>query len=84
MPRNRVQFQRGLSLAAFLARYGTAAQCTQALHSWRWPDGFVCPGYGYAGHCVLGRGLFQCNRCRQQTSLTAGTLLAGTKLPLTT
>lgn len=32
---------------------------------------------------MLGRGLFQCHRCRRQTSLTAGTVFAGTKLPLT-
>ena len=30
------------------------------------------------------RPLFQCNGCRRQTSVTAGTLFAGTKLPLTT
>lgn len=32
---------------------------------------------------MLGRGLYQCHRCRRQTSVTAGTLFAGTKLPLT-
>ena len=84
MPKNQVQFQRGMSLSDFLAGYGTEAQCEQALLAWRWPKGFVCPQCGSAGHCVLGRGLFQCHRCRRQTSLTAGTLLAGTKLPLTT
>ena len=31
MPRNQVQFQKGMSLAEFLARYGTEAQCAQAL-----------------------------------------------------
>ena len=84
MPRNQVQFQKGMSLAEFLARYGTEAQCAQALHAWRWPEGFICPGCGYPGHCRLGRGLLQCHRCRRQTSLTSGTLLAGSKLPLTT
>ncbi len=59
-----------MSLAGFLARYGTETQCAQALHAWRWPEGFVCPGCGYAGHCQLGRGLLQCHRCRRQTSLT--------------
>jgi hypothetical protein len=28
--------------------------------------------------------LFQCRACRHQTSLIAGTLMQGTKLPLTT
>jgi transposase-like protein len=32
---------------------------------------------------VLAKGAYQCNACRTQTSLTAGTIFAGTKLPLT-
>ncbi len=83
MSRNKVQFQKGMSLDDFLTRYGTEAQCEQALLAWRWPRGFVCPACGHDSQCVLGRGLYQCHRCRRQTSLTAGTLFAGTKLPLT-
>ena len=83
MSKNKVQFQKGMSLNDFLALYGTEVQCDQALFAWRWPQGFVCPECGHDGHCVLGRGLYQCHRCHRQTSLTAGTLFAGTKLPLT-
>ncbi len=83
MSKNKVQFQKGMSLSNFLALYGTEVQCEQALFAWRWPHGFVCPECGHDGHCVLGRGLYQCHHCRRQTSLTAGTLFAGTKLPLT-
>ncbi len=83
MPRNKVQFQKGMSLSEFLEHYATEAQCEAALFAWRWPQGFVCPECGYEGHCVLGRGLYQCHRCHRQTSVTAGTLFAGTKLPLT-
>lgn len=83
MSRNKVQFQKGMSLSDFLVSYGTEVQCEQALFAWRWPQGFVCPECGHNGHCELGRGLYQCYRCRRQTSLTAGTLFAGTKLPLT-
>lgn len=83
MPKNTVQFQRGMSLSGFLAQYGTEAQCERALFAWRWPQGFVCPECAGTGHCVLGRGLYQCHRCRRQTSVTAGTLFAATKLPLT-
>jgi hypothetical protein len=53
----------------------------------RWPEGFRCPGCDGAAHCVITvnlRPLFQCNACRRQTSITAGTMFAGTKLPLTT
>lgn len=83
MPKNRVQFQRGVSLHEFMAQYGTTAQCEQALFAWRWPQGFVCPACGHTHYCTLqGRRLFQCHACGRQTSVTAGTLFAGSKLAL--
>lgn len=87
MSMNRVQFQRGLSLPKFLERFGTEPQCVQALVTARWPNGFICPRCGHAGATQFeraGQRLWQCQRCRAQTSLTAGTPLAGTKLPLQT
>ncbi|OLH30831.1 transposase, partial [Xanthomonas oryzae pv. oryzae] len=36
MAMNRVQFQAGLSLPAFLKRYGNAQQCEQVLEISRW------------------------------------------------
>ncbi|WP_295455800.1 IS1595 family transposase [uncultured Thiodictyon sp.] len=85
MAKNRVQFQKGLSLFAFQEEYGTTTQCVAALFAWRWPAGFVCPACaqstGYVE--VRTRGLLQCKHCRHQTSVTAGTIFAYTKLPLT-
>src|SRR5574337_2154898 len=81
-----VQFQHGMSLPEFLGCFGTEAACVEAIQRARWPDGFACPRCGERAHCVLGGGsrrLFQCNACRHQASLTAGTLLGSTKLPLT-
>lgn len=50
----------------------------------RWGNGFVCPSCGGKEYCKLKRhSLYQCNTCHQQTSLTAGTILDNTKLPLT-
>ena len=46
----------------------------------RWPDGFVCPasmGLRRKAHT------FECAGCRRQTSVTAGTILHASKLPLT-
>ena len=75
---------RGLSDEAFREAFGTEEQCRAALVRLRWPDGFLCPCCGHRGHCVLaGRGLYQCNRCKKQTSPTAGTIFHATKLPLT-
>ena len=75
---------RRLSDEAFREAFGAEEQCRSALSRLRWPDGFVCPACGHRGHCVLaGRSLYQCNRCKKQTSSTAGTIFHATKLPLT-
>jgi ISXO2-like transposase domain/Transposase zinc-ribbon domain len=84
MARDKVQFQRGLSDVEFDRLYGTEEKCREALFRWRWPEGFECPACGGGAHCELERrALCQCNACRTQTSLTAGTILAFTKLDLT-
>ena len=87
MAMNRIQFQPGLSMPEFLKDYGTEAQCEQALEAVRWPEGFRCPRCDGTAHYVVRDGVrkvFQCAACRHQTSLIAGTLFQGTKLPLTT
>ncbi len=85
MARNKVQFQKGLSLSEFITHYGTEEKCCEALAKWRWSDSFECTQCGHDQHCQLtSRQLRQCNRCRHQTSLTAGTIFEATKLPLAT
>jgi transposase-like protein len=85
MKKNQVQFQSGMSLMAFLERYGTEEQCREALAQVHWPGGFRCQDCGHTGHCHLKRrDVYQCNRCKRQVSLTSGTLFAETKLPLRT
>ena len=76
---------KGLSEAAFREAFGTEEQCRAALEKLRWPKGFVCPACDHAGRAWLAeRRLYQCNRCKHQVSLTAGTIFHATKLPLTT
>ena len=87
MPMNRVQFQAGMSLREFQARYGTERQCRQALQEARWPYGFRCPSCEGAEHSHFeraGRWYWQCTTCREQTSLTSGTVFEASKLALTT
>ena len=85
MAMNRVQFQPGLSMAEFMGRYGSEADCEGALIESRWPGGFVCPSCG-CGHSSSfrreGRLYFQCTACRHQCSLISGTIFEATKLPL--
>jgi transposase-like protein len=83
MARNTVQFQKGLSEAAFEERYGTEEKCRALVMALRWPDGFECPACGGRAYSeVKTRGLFQCSACRRQTSLIAGTIFASTHVPL--
>ncbi len=87
MANNAVQFQQGMSIPEFLRSFGTVAQCAEALKRARWPDGFRCPRCDGTVHSVVTQGarqLFQCSACRHQTSLTAGSMMEHTKLPLTT
>ncbi len=61
------------------------AACVAYLASWRWPDGFVCPACSSRRHCRLRtRPLWECLDCGHQASVTAGTVLHRTRLPLTT
>ena len=74
---------KGLSEGEFRQRFGTEAQCRAALFSLRWGKGWACPGCGHAGYAELkGRAVYQCNRCKRQVGLTAGTVFHWTKLPL--
>ena len=84
MARNPVQFQKGMSLAAFLSSYGSEEQCRTALVSLRWPEGFICPACGGRTQgFYAARQLFQCSKCRRQTSVKAGTLFHKSRVPLT-
>lgn len=83
MAKNTIQFQKGLGLHEFLEKYATEEQCRQALYALRWPTGYVCPACGNTTGCQLKqRPVYQCHKCHHQTSLTAGTIFHGTKLPL--
>jgi transposase-like protein len=76
---------RGLSEAAFRDRFGTEEACRKALFEMRWREGLTCPSCGHRGFCELkARKVFQCNRCKKQLSLRAGTVFQDSKLPLTT
>lgn len=85
MAKNKIQFQRGISIPDFMEHYGTEQKCRDTLFKLRWSDGFVCPKCDNKTCCEInGKGLLQCNRCHHQTSLIAGTIFQSTHLPLKT
>ena len=94
MAQNRIQFQKGLSLQGFLTQFGTETQCAE-----RWSAGALerwSAGAGRRGSSArtagarprrfgcARAGCSRCRHCHHQTSVTAGTIFASTKLALTT
>src|SRR3982750_3551665 len=74
------------SLPEFEARFPDDAACARWLLAKRWPDGFRCPACGHDRAWELGRErlTLQCAACERQVSVTAGTVLHGSHLPLRT
>jgi hypothetical protein len=74
------------SLPEFEARFPDEAACARWLFEQRWPEGFRCPAGGHAKGWGLGRERLtvQCTACERQVSVTAGTLLHRSHLPLRT
>ena len=73
-PRGQIEFER---------RFDTEAACQAYLAALRWPDGFVCPGCQGRQAWRMKRGLWLCQSCRRQVSVTAGTIFQDTHSPLT-
>ena len=67
----------------FQERFATESACLEYLAASRWPEGFVCPACGGRRAWVLERRhLWECADCQVQTSVTAGTVMHGTRTPL--
>ena len=74
------------SLPEFEARFPDDDACARWLTARRWPDGFRCPACGHDRAWELRRGLRvrQCAACERQVSVTAGTVMHRSHLPLRT
>ena len=73
-PRSIIEFQRW---------FPDDEACRDYLISSRWSEGFGCPRCDEQVAVLLAkRLLWQCSACRYQVSLTAGTVLHGTRTPL--
>jgi transposase-like protein len=74
------------SLLAFQRRFADEAACAAYLFAHRWPEGFRCPACRQERFWEHRAKAFtyECRACHRQTSITAGTLMEHSKLPLTT
>jgi predicted RNA-binding Zn-ribbon protein involved in translation (DUF1610 family) len=77
---------RARLLTEFQAEFPDETACAAFLFGRRWPDGFVCPVCGKDRAATLKSRAYtyECLDCGRQTSITAGTAMHRTKLPLTT
>ena len=74
-PKNLRQFQND---------FATEEACEAYLAACRWPEGFICPRCANRrAYELVNQRRRQCAGCRHQVSLTAGTVLHRTKIPLT-
>jgi transposase-like protein len=71
------------SIVDFQERFPDDAACLEYLAASRWPEGFRCPACAGERAWVLERRhLWECTECHQQTSVTAGTVMHGTRTSL--
>ena len=72
------------SLVEFQRQFPNDDACAAWLGTARWPSGFRCPacagakGWPHGGKPFT----YECAACGKQTSVTAGTIMHGSKLPL--
>jgi transposase-like protein len=70
------------------AHFQDADKAREYLEALRWPNGVVCPHCGVVGehYALQGKahrpGLWKCKYCRQQFSVTVGTVFERSKVPL--
>ena len=71
------------SILEYQQRFGDEDACRAYLFASRWPAGFSCPrcGGARAGEQPKRR-LWECRACGHQTSVTAATVMHGTRTPL--
>jgi len=73
------------TLPDFQQQFSDEAHCAEYLAKLRWPDGFRCPAcdHDQAWSLKTKAWTYECRKCHRQTSVTAGTVMHGSKLPLT-
>jgi transposase-like protein len=78
----------GTTLIELMELYGTPDKARAYLESVRWPDGPICPHCGVVREATRlsgkagARGLFKCNACKEQFTVTVGTVMEDSHIPL--
>jgi len=75
IPKNQLEFEK---------MFTTEEQCIDYLKELRFPQGYVCRQCQYNEYWFNIRGLMICKKCKDELSITAGTIFHKSKLPLVT
>jgi len=72
-----------LDLPTLIEQFGSEDKCRAFLEQLRWPDGIECPRCAERSISrIEKRRQYECNSCRYQFSVTAGTVFHDSHLPL--
>ena len=72
-----------MNLVKLVEKFSDEKKCRAYLQSLRWPDGVACPRcQSKKVYRVLDRDQFDCDSCRYQFSVKAGTIFNDSHLPL--
>jgi transposase-like protein len=76
--------REAMNMIDFMEKFDTEEKCREYLYNLRWPEGYICPKCGVKDEPfqITSRNLYQCRHCTHQGSVTAGTILDGTRTPL--
>ena len=67
----------------FDQRFSNIDACYAYLAQAKWPGGFICEKCGSSDYWLSSKNIYICSKCEHQFSLTAGTIMHGTKKPIT-
>jgi transposase-like protein len=72
-PKNQIEFE---------SSFRTDAQCLEYLYNLKFEDGFICNKCDNKEYWVNLRQVLVCKKCRQETSITSGTIFHRSKIPI--
>jgi ribosomal protein L40E len=72
------------TLSEFEQRFATEEACRAYLAQLRWPGGYRCLRCGADRSWMTGGGLMKCRQCGYKASVTAGTIVHRSHMPLRT
>lgn len=75
IPKNQIEFEK---------MFSTEEQCIDCLREIRFPDGYKCRKCQHKEYWLNKRGIMICKSCKDELSITAGTIFHKSKLPLVT